>query len=82
MCNTKARLEMVPLCVSMFFFYHGTIPSTVWMMLDIQSGIPVYVNVVVLTLLSPVIFKKVKEFEKNYLEPEKAARREIKVSKK
>ncbi len=73
---------MVPLCVSMFFFYHGTIPSTVWMMLDIQSGIPVYVNVVVLTLLSPVIFKKVKEFEKNYLEPEKAARREIKVSKK
>ncbi|MDL2263923.1 amino acid carrier protein [Synergistaceae bacterium OttesenSCG-928-I11] len=72
---------LVPLCVSMFFFYHGTVPSTVFMMLDIQSGIPVYVNVIALTLLSPIIFKKIREFETNYLDPEKAARKAAKMSK-
>ena len=73
---------MIPLCISMFFFYHGTVPSMVWMMLDIQSGIPVYVNVIALTLLSPIIFKKVREFENNYLDPEKAARKAAKLAKK
>ncbi len=72
---------MVPLCVSMFFFYHGTVPSVVWMMLDIQSAIPVYVNVIALTLLSPVIFRLVKEFETNYLDPEKTARKAAKLAK-
>lgn len=66
---------MVYLCFSMFFFYHGTVPSVVWMMLDIQSALPVYVNVIALTLLSPVIFRLVKEFETDYLDPEKAARK-------
>ena len=47
------------------------------MVLDIQSAIPVYVNVVALTLLSPVIFKKVKEFETDFLDPEKAARKAV-----
>lgn len=69
---------MVYLCFSMFFFYHGTVPSVVWMMLDIQSALPVYVNVIALTLLSPVIFRLVKEFETNYLDPEKAARKAAK----
>lgn len=73
---------LVPLCISMFFFYHGTVPSMVWMMLDIQSGIPVYVNVIALTLLSPIIFKKVREFENDYLDPEKAARKAAKLAKK
>ena len=73
---------MIPLFISMFFFYHGTVPSMVWMMLDIQSGIPVYVNVIALTLLSPIIFKKVREFEDNYLDPEKAARKAAKLAKK
>jgi AGCS family alanine or glycine:cation symporter len=72
---------LVPLGVSMFFFYHGTVPSIVWMMLDIQSGIPVYVNVIALTLLSPIIFKVVREFETNYLDPEKAARKTAKLAK-
>ncbi len=72
---------LVPLCVSMFFFYHGTVPSIVWMMLDIQSGIPVYVNVVALALLSPIIFKKIREFETGYLDPEKAARQALKAKK-
>ncbi len=73
---------MVPLCVSMFFFYHGTVPSVVWMMLDIQSALPVYVNVIALTLLSPVIFRLVKEFETDYLNPEKAARQAAKAAAK
>ena len=73
---------IVPLCFSMFFFYTGTIPSIVWMMLDIQSAIPVYVNVIALTLLSPLIFKLTKEFETNYLSPEKAARAAAKLAKK
>ena len=45
------------------------------MMLDIQSGLPVYVNVIALTLLSPVIFKLIREFETDYLDPEKARRK-------
>jgi len=61
----------------MFFFAHGTVPAVAWMVLDIQSAIPVYVNVVALTLLSPVIFKKVKEFETDFLDPEKAARKAV-----
>lgn len=73
---------IVPLCFSMFFFYTGTVPSIVWMMLDIQSAIPVYVNVIALTLLSPLIFKLTKEFETNYLSPEKAARAAAKLAKK
>ena len=72
---------MVPLCVSMFFFYHGTVPSIVWMMLDIQSALPVYVNVIALTLLSPVIFKLVREFEDKFLDPEKAARKALALNK-
>ena len=52
------------------------------MMLDIQSAIPVYVNVIALTLLSPLIFKLTKEFETNYLSPEKAARAAAKLAKK
>ncbi|EXG78718.1 alanine/glycine:cation symporter family protein [Cloacibacillus evryensis] len=59
---------------TMFFFSHGTVPAVAWMVLDIQSAIPVYVNVIALTLLSPVIFKKVREFETDFLDPEKAAR--------
>lgn len=62
------------LCATMFFFSHGTVPAVAWMVLDIQSAIPVYVNVIALTLLSPVIFRKVKEFETDYLDPEKTAR--------
>ena len=62
------------LSATMFFFWNGTVPSVAWMVLDIQSAIPVYVNVVALTLLSPVIFRKVKEFETDFLDPEKAAR--------
>lgn len=73
---------LVPLCFSLFFFWSGTVPSVVWMMLDIQSGIPVYVNVVALTLLSPIIFKTVREFETNFLDPEKAARKALKKGKK
>lgn len=65
------------LCATMFFFAHGTVPAVAWMVLDIQSAIPVYVNVVALTLLSPVIFKKVKEFETDFLDPEKAARKAV-----
>lgn len=72
---------LVPLCCSLFFFWSGTVPSVVWMMLDIQSGIPVYVNVIALTLLSPIIFKKVKEFETDFLDPEKAARKTAKKNK-
>ena len=66
----------------MFFFSHGTVPSVAWMVLDIQSAVPVYVNVVALTLLSPVIFKKVKEFERDFLDPEQAARKAAKLAKK
>lgn len=73
---------LVPLCFSLFFFWSGTVPSVVWMMLDIQSGIPVYVNVIALTLLSPIIFKKFKEFETNFLDPEKAARQAAKLAKR
>ncbi|WP_303322150.1 alanine/glycine:cation symporter family protein [Cloacibacillus evryensis] len=62
------------LSATMFFFANGTVPSVAWMVLDIQSAIPVYVNVIALTLLSPVIFKKVREFETDFLDPEKAAR--------
>ena len=67
---------------TMFFFSHGTVPSVAWMVLDIQSAVPVYVNVVALTLLSPVIFKKVKEFERDFLDPEQAARKAAKLAKK
>ena len=66
----------------MFFFYHGTVPSIVWIMLDIQAAIPVYANVIALVLLSPVVFRKVKEFETNYLDPEKTARKAAKLSAK
>lgn len=72
----------VGLCFTMFFFYHGTVPSIVWIMLDIQAAIPVYANVIALVLLSPVVFRKVKEFETNYLDPEKTARKAAKLSAK
>lgn len=65
---------------TMFFFWNGTVPAVAWMVLDIQSAVPVYVNVVALALLSPVIFRKVKEFETNFLDPEKAARAAAAVS--
>lgn len=74
-----------PICTlsfAMFFFYLETVPAYVWMMLDIQAGVPVYVNLIALTLLSPVVFKKVREFEDNYLDPEKAARKAAKLAKK
>lgn len=73
---------MVYLCFTMFFFHIGTVPSVVWMMLDIQSGLPVYVNVIALTLLSPVIFKLIREFETDYLDPEKAAKKAAKLAAK
>ncbi|MEG1602962.1 MAG: amino acid carrier protein [Cloacibacillus sp.] len=67
---------------TMFFFAHGTVPAVAWMVLDIQSAIPVYVNVIALTLLSPVIFKKVREFETDFLDPERVARKERKSAGK
>lgn len=71
-----------PLCVSIYAFKMNLVPAIVWMMLDIQSAIPVYVNIVALVLLSPLIFKKTREFETNYLDPEKAARRMGKSAQK
>ena len=63
-----------PMCVSIYAFHHKMVPSVVWMMLDIQSAIPVYVNLVALVLLSPLIFRKIREFETDYLDPERVAR--------
>ncbi|MFA6881862.1 MAG: amino acid carrier protein [Aminobacterium sp.] len=65
----------VPLLFTLYAFYNNMVPSVVWMLLDIQSAVPVYVNVVALTLLSPLIFRLTKEFEVGYLDPEKAARK-------
>lgn len=74
-----------PICTlgfAMFFFYIETVPAYVWMMLDIQAGVPVYVNLVAIALLSPVAFKKIREFEDNYLNPERDARKAAKLAKK
>ncbi|HCA41359.1 MAG TPA: sodium:alanine symporter family protein, partial [Aminobacterium sp.] len=68
----------VPLLFTLYAFYNNMVPSVVWMVLDIQSAVPVYVNVVALVLLSPLIFRLTKEFETDYLDPEKAARKAAK----
>lgn len=68
----------VPLLFTLYAFYNNMVPSVVWMVLDIQSAVPVYVNVVALALLSPLIFRLTKEFETDYLDPEKAARKAAK----
>jgi len=46
---------------------YGVVPAVFWILGDITSGIPVYINLIVLLILSPVVAKEVKEFEEKYL---------------
>jgi len=45
----------------------GIVPSMLWILADIVSGIPIYANLIALIVLSPVIFKLIREFEEKYL---------------
>jgi len=45
----------------------GVVPKYFWLLGDLSSGLSVYANLITLILLSPLIFKLVKEFEKKYL---------------
>ncbi|MEM4824520.1 MAG: alanine:cation symporter family protein, partial [Desulfurococcaceae archaeon] len=46
---------------------YGIVPAVFWVLGDITAGIPVYINLVVLLILSPIVFKEVKEFESKYI---------------
>lgn len=45
---------------------YGVVPAVFWTLGDITAGLPVYINLVVLLMLSPIIFKEVKEFESRF----------------
>jgi len=45
---------------------YGVVPAVFWILGDITSGLPIYVNLVVLLALSPIIFKEVKDFESRF----------------
>ncbi|MEM1603425.1 MAG: amino acid carrier protein [Zestosphaera sp.] len=45
---------------------YGTVPAVFWILGDITAGLPVYVNLVALLILSPIIFKEVRDFESRF----------------
>ncbi|MEM2005263.1 MAG: amino acid carrier protein [Zestosphaera sp.] len=45
---------------------YGVVPAVFWILGDITAGLPVYINLVVLLVLSPVIFREVKDFESRF----------------
>lgn len=42
---------------------YGVVPAVFWVLGDITAGLPIYINLVALLMLSPVVFKEVKDFE-------------------
>lgn len=47
---------------------YGIVPAVFWVLGNIKAGILVYINLVVLLILSPIVFKEVKGFESKYIE--------------
>jgi len=45
---------------------YGVVPAVFWVLGDITSGLPVYINLIVLLALSPTIFREVKDFESRF----------------
>ncbi|MEM1698238.1 MAG: amino acid carrier protein [Thermofilaceae archaeon] len=42
---------------------YGIVPAVFWILGDITAGLPVYINLVVLLILSPIVFKEVRDYE-------------------
>jgi len=53
----------------------GIVPAIVWVAADISTALPIYANLIAILVLSPVVFKLVREFEKRYLSKEDAERK-------
>lgn len=53
----------------------GIVPTIFWILADLTTGVPIYANLIALIVLSPVIFKLVREFEEQYLSKEDAERK-------
>lgn len=50
--------------------------------MDIQTALPVYMNIVALVILSPLIFKLTAEFKTKFLDPERLARKKSRIVEK
>ncbi|MFA0888655.1 MAG: alanine/glycine:cation symporter family protein [Synergistales bacterium] len=59
---------LCPLLIALYAFWKNMMPSILWLLMDIQTAIPVYMNLLAIVFLSPLIFRLTKEFEQKYLD--------------
>ena len=59
---------LCPLAIGIYAYKINMVPAILWILMDIQTAIPIYLNVVALVVLSPVIFRLTREFEQKFLD--------------
>lgn len=57
------------LMIAVYAFKINLVPAILWILMDIQTAVPIYINMFALLILSPVIFKLCREFEDKFLTP-------------